>query len=89
MANSLGFYFMILVLVMVPLSFLGAGKDTTLKRAERKQRQREALLDWTDKDALAEMMQNDATCEISAHRTVHSKVIIEKLSRDPFSRSAA
>ena len=40
MADSIGFYFMILVLVMVPLVILGAGKDTTLKRAERKQRQR-------------------------------------------------
>ena len=52
MTSEIGFYFVILVLVMIPLVFLGAGRDTTRQRAERKQRQVEALLDWTDKDIL-------------------------------------
>ncbi len=49
MTTSIGLYFVIFILAMIPMVFLGAGKDTTLCRAEQKQRQEEALLDWTDK----------------------------------------
>ena len=52
MSASIGLYFVIFILVMIPMVFLGAGKDTTHQRAEKKQRQKEALFDWTDKDLL-------------------------------------
>ena len=52
MTASIGLYFVIFILVMIPMVFLGAGKDTTRQRAEKKQRQKEVLLDWTDKELL-------------------------------------
>ena len=53
MTTSIGFYFVIFILASIPFVFLGAGKDTTHTRAVRKQCYQDALLDWTDKDALA------------------------------------
>ena len=53
MTTEIGFYFVIFILAMIPMVFLFAGKDTTQRHAERKQRQTEALLDWTDKAVLA------------------------------------
>ena len=53
MTSSIGLYFVIFILASIPFVFLGAGKDTTHTRAVRKQCRQDALLDWTDKDALA------------------------------------
>ena len=53
MTTSIGLYFVIFILASIPFVFLGAGKDTTRQRAVRKQCYQDALLDWTDKDALA------------------------------------
>ena len=52
MTASIGLYFVIFILAMIPMVFLGAGKDTNRQHAERKQRQKEVLLDWTDKNIL-------------------------------------
>ena len=52
MTSMIGFYFVMMVLVMVPAALLGAGKDTTRKKAEKRERQQEVLLDWTDKAAV-------------------------------------
>ena len=53
MTANIGLYFVIFILAMIPLVFLGAGQDTTRQRAVRKQCRKDVLLDWTDKDALA------------------------------------
>ena len=80
MTTQIGFYFMILVLVMVPLVFLGAGKETTLRREERKQCQQDALLDWTDKDALA-VEHDEAAKMIPAGKAPASSVTVEIICR--------
>ena len=58
MTANIGLYFVISILAMIPLVFLGAGQDTTRQRAVRKQCRKDVLLDWTDKDALAAEHQN-------------------------------
>ena len=71
MTSFFGFYFVILVLAMIPVTLLGAGKDTTNKRAERKERKKEALLNWTDEDAVHEETQ-ERTPAFSSRSTTKS-----------------
>ncbi len=101
MTSSIGLYFVIIILASIPFVFLGAGKDTTHRRAVRKQCLQDALLDWTDKDALAAehhdaretrdelCLAHDAqtTPRPQPKLTVPAKV--EVISRDPFGLNAA
>ena len=73
MTANIGLYFVIFILAMIPLVFLGAGQDTTHRRAVRKQCRKDVLLDWTDKDALAAehndaRVTRDEPC-LALHRT--------------------
>ena len=43
------------LLACIPLVFLFAGKDTDHHNALRRECQREALLDWTDKEILSSL----------------------------------
>ena len=43
------------LLACIPLVFLFAGKDTDHRNAIRRECQREALLDWTDKEILSSL----------------------------------
>ena len=46
------------LLACIPLVFLFAGKDTDHHNALRRECQREALLDWTDKEILSTLHNN-------------------------------
>ena len=46
------------LLACIPLVFLFAGKDTDHRNALRRECQREALLDWTDKEILSSLHDN-------------------------------
>ena len=46
------------LLACIPLVFLFAGKDTDHHNALRRECQREALLDWTDKEILSTLHDN-------------------------------
>ena len=54
MNASLGMIFIIATLCLIPLSFVGSGTDTDRRIAFRIQRQKEAAMDWTDKQILEE-----------------------------------
>ena len=88
MTASIGLYFVIFILAMIPVAFLGAGKDTTRQHAERKQRQKEALLDWTDKNILhGEELHRTAETEIRSPIT--AKTIIIRIPREISGNPAA
>ena len=87
MTTSIGFYFVIFILASIPFVFLGAGKDTTHTRAVRKQCRQDALLDWTDKDALAAEHDEQTTPRPQPKLTVPAKV--EVISRDVTGLTAA
>ena len=87
MTSSIGLYFVIIILASIPFVFLGAGKDTTHTRAVRKQCRQDALLDWTDKDALAAEHDAQTTPLPQPKLTVPAKV--EVIARDPFGLNAA
>lgn len=53
MTASVGIVFILGLLGLIPFSFIGAGCDTERMHASRLQRQREAAMEWTDKDVLA------------------------------------
>ena len=46
------------LLACIPLVFLFAGNDTDHRNALRRECQREALLDWTDKEILSSLHDN-------------------------------
>ena len=52
MTASVGIVIILGLLVLIPFSFVGAGCDTERTHASRVQRQREAAMEWTDKDIL-------------------------------------
>ena len=81
MTSTFGIYFVITVLAMIPLTLLCAGKDTTHRRAERREHQREVLLDWTDKTAVhgEAPRRAPAVPAESAHRT---PVEVIRISRE-------
>ena len=86
MTAAFGQYFIIAILAMIPFVFIGAGKDTTLRRAEQKQHQAEALLSWTDKDALENGRPEPV--KQKEHIVLHT-VKIEKLNRSTTTKIAA
>ena len=88
MTAAIGFYFTVLILVMVPLVFLFAGVDTTHQRAERKQCQKDALLDWTDKDLLA-AEHGSQSRKKAEQKSVRTSAAIEVISRDSATQAAA
>ena len=87
MTTSIGLYFVIFILAMIPFVFLGAGKDTTRQRAVRKQCRQDALLDWTDKDALA--AEHDTLTAPRPQPKVAVPAKVEVITRDPFGLNAA
>ncbi len=87
MTTSIGLYFVIFILASIPFVFLGAGKDTTRQRAVRKQCYQDALLDWTDKDALAAEHDEQTTPRPQPKVTAHTTV--EVISRDVTGLTAA
>ena len=87
MTASIGLYFVIFILAMIPLVFLGAGKDTTRQRAVRKQCRKDVLLDWTDKDALA--AEHDQTAPRAQRKPVRSAAAVEVITRDVTGLTAA
>ena len=88
MTSSIGLYFVIFILAMIPMVFLGAGKDTTHQRAERKQRQKEVLLDWTDKNIL-HGEELHGTPEKEIRPSVPAKAQIVRLPREAAGNPAA
>ena len=84
MTTAIGFYFVIFILAMIPLVFLGAGQDTTRQRAVRKQCRKDVLLDWTDKDALAAEHNS-----LTAPRESRKPATVEVVSRDVNGLTAA
>ena len=55
MAAFLGTVLILSLLACIPLVFLFSGKDTDRRNAIRRECQREALLDWTDKEILSSL----------------------------------
>ena len=53
MTAFIGTVIILSLLACIPLVFLFAGKDTDHRNAIRRECQREALLDWTDKEILS------------------------------------
>ena len=88
MTATIGIYFVIAVLAMIPLTLIGAGKDTTHKRAERKERQKEALLEWTDKDAVHGELSEKKTAALSGIRT-NIPVEVVRITREGTNIQAA
>ena len=87
MTPAIGFYFVIFILAMIPLVFLGAGQDTTRQRAVRKQCRKDVLLDWTDKDALA--AEHNSLTAPRALRKPAKAATVEVVSRDVNGLTAA
>ena len=87
MTANIGLYFVIFILAMIPLVFLGAGQDTTHRRAVRKQCRKDVLLDWTDKDALA--AERDALITPRSTITPKAAAAVEVISRDTTASYAA
>ena len=88
MTANIGLYFVIFILAMIPLVFLGAGQDTTHRRAVRKQCRKDVLLDWTDKDALA-AEHNDNLTAPRPPITPKAAAAVEVISRDATASFAA
>ena len=88
MTANIGLYVVIFSLAMIPRVFLGAGQDTTHRRAVRKQCRKDVLLDWTDKDALA-AEHNDACPAPRPRITPKAAAAVEVISRDPTGLYAA
>ena len=85
---TIGFAFILACLILVPCVFLFSGRDTDHLKAIRKECQRDALLDWTDKDLIA--AEHDAARP--ARRPLkHSPatVTLETVSRDSLIQSVA
>lgn len=80
MTANIGLYFVIFILAMIPLVFLGAGQDTTRQRAIKKQCRKDVLLDWTDKDALA--AERDALTAPRVQVTPKTTATVEVISRE-------
>ena len=85
MTSNIGLYFVIFILAMIPLVFLGAGQDTTRQRAVRKQCRKDVLLDWTDKDALA-AEHDDTQAPV---KPAKATAAVEVISRDVNGLTAA
>jgi len=88
MTATFGLIFILAILAMLPLVFLGAGKDTNRARPSGIERQAEALMDWTDKDILAAERLQDAAVKRQRVRPAPA-VPVETVKRDSFPQFAA
>ena len=88
MTTSVGLYFVIFILAMIPLVFLGAGQDTTRQRTVRKQCRKDVLLDWTDKNIL-HGEELHGTPEKEIRPSVPAKAQIVRLPREAAGNPAA
>ena len=88
MTASIGLYFVIFILAMIPFVFLGAGQDTTHRRAVRKQCRKDVLLDWTDKDALA-AEHDEQTIPAKRKTPITTPTAVEVISREATGLTAA
>lgn len=85
---TIGFAFIIACLILVPCVFLFSGRDTNHLKAIRKECQRDALLDWTDKDLIA--AEQNAACPANTKlQHSHPTVRIETVDRNVLLRSVA
>ena len=82
MTASIGLYFVIFILAMIPFVFLGAGQDTTHRRAVRKQCRKDVLLDWTDKDALAAEHDLQTSAPAQRKKPITMTAAVEVITRD-------
>ncbi|MBQ3374007.1 MAG: hypothetical protein IJG40_12855 [Oscillospiraceae bacterium] len=55
MTAFIGTVIILSLLACIPLVFLFAGRDTDRRSAVRRECQREAMLDWTDKEILSSL----------------------------------
>ena len=55
MTAFIGTAIILTILACIPLTLLFAGRDTNHRNAIRRECQKDALLDWTDKDLLASL----------------------------------
>ena len=85
---TIGFAFILACFILVPCVFLFSGSDTDHLKAIRKECQRDALLDWTDKDLIA--AEHNAARPVKPQRK-HSPatVRIETVSRESLIQSVA
>ena len=71
------------LLACIPLVFLFAGKDTDHHNALRRECQREALLDWTDKEILSTLHDNTLRPACKPSSTLPS-IRIETIPRSSY-----
>ena len=71
------------LLACIPLVFLFAGKDTDHHNALRRECQREALLDWTDKEILSTLHDNTLRPACKPSSALPS-IRIETISRSSY-----
>ena len=78
MTAFIGTVIILSLLACIPLVFLFAGKDTDRRNAIRRECQREALLDWTDKEILSTL--HDSTLR-PAHKpsSASPSILIETI----------
>ena len=87
MTAFIGTVIILSLLACIPLVFLFAGKDTDHRSAVRRECQREALLDWTDKEILSSL--HDSTLRpIRTPSPASPSVRIETLPRSVFLSSS-
>ncbi len=89
MTAFFGLCFVLAILAMLPLVFCCAGKDTEQRRASARERQEEAMMDWTDKDLIAaERVSAETAGKRSVKRSLR-KAQIETVNRDSLPQFAA
>ena len=71
------------LLACIPLVFLFAGKDTDHHNALRRECQREALLDWTDKEILSTLHDNTLRPACKPSSALPS-ILIETIPRSSY-----
>ncbi len=83
MTAFFGTVLILTLLACLPLVFLFAGKDTDHRNAVRRECQRDALLDWTDKDLLA-AEHDGALRPARAPKQAAPSVRVESIPRSAF-----
>ena len=87
MTAFIGTVLILSLLACIPLVFLFAGKDTDHRNAIRRECQREALLDWTDKEILSSL--HDSTLRpVRKPSPAAPTVSIETIPRSAFLSSS-
>lgn len=83
MTAFIGTAIILTILACIPLAFLFAGRDTNRRNAIRRECQKDALLDWTDKDLLASL-HGSTTRPTRTFSPAPASVKIESLPRTAF-----